>query len=348
MEELNRSKGERWSLLAKYLAEDADEQEKAEVENWSGASPENHALLLSCREVMEHSRTYFRLKKFDPRAAWQQMLPALKTEVPSEASRGRIFFMTAGLWRAAASLLLIVMLGSLGYFIASREKNEAAGKEVIAASNRDRERILLPDGSVVTLNSRSSIAYPIRFADNLRSVRVEGEAFFEVKPDVSKPFVLSAGNARIKVLGTSFNVVARTGDPYVEVVVATGKVEVGCGQKTPGPVNPVFLDPGEKATLYTSGNQLVKQVNTHPNVMAWKTRVLDFSETRLQDVVTDLEAVYQCEIRLSGSSLNDLTYTAHFDNQSIGFILEVIRLTFNLELSGDQDHFELSAAAKNH
>ena len=206
---------------------------------------------------------------------------------------------------------------------------------------------------MVTLNNHSKLTYPKQFSGNLREVNVEGEAFFEVKHDASRPFVITAGNARIKVLGTSFNVMARPENETVEVVVRTGKVEVTRQQMNPDTKlqenagNNLILTPGEKGVLYNTNNQLVKSTNNDPNVIAWKTHELIFDQVKLKDVVLDLEKVYHTEIQLSDPSFNDLVYTAHFDNQTIDFILEVIRLTFNMKLSAENGQYFLTAVTNN-
>jgi ferric-dicitrate binding protein FerR (iron transport regulator) len=207
--------------------------------------------------------------------------------------------------------------------------------------------VTLPDGTVVTLNYNSKLHYPKQFTGKFRKVSIEGEAFFEVKPDASKPFVISAGKAQIKVLGTSFNVCARPGDKTVEVTVETGKVQVGCHELAQQPCHNLILTPGEKGIMFTSDNEFKKSLNENPNVTAWKTHDLVFHKTRLEEVITNLENVYHADIQLSDPSFNDLVLTAHFNNQSIDFILEVIRLTFNLELSTQNGQYFLTAATNN-
>ena len=89
-----------------------------------------------------------------------------------------------------------------------------------------------PDGSIVTLNRNSKLIFPKHFTKNVREVTITGEAFFDVKPNTSKPFIINAGNVQVKVLGTSFNVCAYPGTETVEVVVESGKVQVtrkNCG-----------------------------------------------------------------------------------------------------------------------
>jgi ferric-dicitrate binding protein FerR (iron transport regulator) len=130
-------------------------------------------------------------------------------------------------------------------------------------------------------------------------------------------------------------------------VVTTGKVQVFCQQPVQQPCNDLILTPGERGVLSNADNQLVKSFNDNPNVIAWKTHDLVFNDTKLTEVIRNLGNVYHTEIQLSDPLLNDLVLTAHFDNQTIDFILEVIRLTFNLELSAENGQYFLTAAANN-
>src|SRR5665811_822673 len=172
-----------------------------------------------------------------------------------------------------------------------------------------------------------------------REVVIEGEAFFNVKPNPEKPFIIDAGNAQVKVLGTSFNVCAYPKSETVEVIVATGKVQVtNKNQNVSEEDNrEVFLLPGEKGTLFSQQNILEKTENNNPNYIAWKTHDLIFDEVPLQDVIECLEKVYHVDIQVTDPEINDLLLKAHFDKKPIDFVLNVVRLTFNLELSGENE-----------
>ena len=336
-------------LLARFLSDEASDAEKAEVESWIGQSAENQAVFNASRDIMQKARLYYHTRKFDPAAAWEKINPALENpgrvvkmgKAPSFISFRRRFM------RVAAALLLALMLGSVGFYFGFRQQKTAVFTEVISNDNQVLYGVTLPDGTVVTLNYNSKLHYPKQFTGKFRKVSIEGEAFFEVKPDASKPFVISAGKAQIKVLGTSFNVCARPGDKTVEVTVETGKVQVGCQELAQQPCHNLILTPGEKGIMFTSDNEFKKSLNENPNVTAWKTHDLVFHKTRLEEVITNLENVYHADIQLSDPSFNDLVLTAHFNNQSIDFILEVIRLTFNLELSTQNGQYFLTAATNN-
>jgi ferric-dicitrate binding protein FerR (iron transport regulator) len=243
-------------------------------------------------------------------------------------------------------IILALLLGSAGFYLGSRQHKTTVFTEVVSTEKQVLQDITLPDGTRVTLNSDSRLTYPGRFTGKLREVSIAGEAFFEVEHDKSKPFVISAGEARIKVLGTSFNVNARPGSNAVEVVVATGKVEVFCQQGVQG-CNGLILVPGEKGLLFNESHLTEKSVNSNPNLLSWKTHDLIFQETRLSEVIQTLGMVYHTEIQISNPATGDLTLTAHFRDQGIDFILEVIRLTFNLELTSRNGQYFLTAKNRN-
>jgi transmembrane sensor len=336
-------------LLARFLSDEASDTEMAEVESWIGQSAGNRAVFNNSRDIMQKARLLYHTRKFDPAAAWEKISPALeksgrvvKMEKPDSFISFRRRFM-----RIAAAVLMALMLGTVGFYFGFRQQKTAVFTEVISNEKQVLYDVTLPDGTVVALNYNSKLRYPKQFSGKLRKVSIEGEAFFEVKPDASRPFVISAGNARIKVLGTSFNVCARLGDKTVEVTVETGKVQVGCLELAQQPCHNLILTPGEKGVLFTSDNELKKSLNENPNVTAWKTHDLVFHKTRLEEVINNLKNVYHADIQLSDPSFNDLVLTAHFNNQSIDFILEVIRLTFNLELSTQNGQYFLTATTNN-
>ncbi len=349
MKESDHIENVNWELLARFLSDEASDAEKEEVERWTGQSAENLNRLKSAGDIMQKARLYYHTRKFDPAAAWEKLETEMNKPVGKIGMETHVFHFSLRrrLMRVAASVLLALMLGFVGFYIGNRQQKTAVFTEVISTEKQVLHGITLPDGTVVTLNCNSKLNYPARFSGKYRKVSIEGEAFFEVKPDASKPFVIHAGHAQIKVLGTSFNVSARPGDRTVEVTVESGRVQVRCPDWAQQSGGELILVPGEKGVLIYANKQLVKSVNENPNVIAWKTHDLVFEQTPLKEVVQILGNVYLTEIQLSDPALNQLLLTAHFDNQSIDFILEVIRLTFNLELSAEKGQYFLTAAKVN-
>jgi transmembrane sensor len=334
-----------WELLAKYLCNEASEQERQEVETWAGQSGVNLAEINENRELLEKAKLWFETRRFNTHEAWDKV--TLKLEESSRviqmqpSPQNNLFYRK--MLRVAASILLAVALGTAGYFVGFRQQEPAIYSEVITNDKQVVNGIILPDGSVVTLNRNSKLTFSRSFSGNIREVSITGEGFFEVKPDASRPFVITAGNAQIKVLGTSFNVCAYPEEETVDVVVETGKVQVTCGVISKTPSYNLILSPGEKGTVSKKDLTLEKSLNADRNITAWRTRQFVFDETPLSDVIATLEKVYFTNIQIVDPAINDLVLTASFNDQPVEFILDVIRLTFNLEFTAMNGQYFLTS-----
>lgn len=332
-------------LLAKYLNNEVCSREKLEVESWLNQSDKNREELKECQQMLKKVDVYYKTKSFDSNAAWNNVHSKINPEQLTVVQRKKVRKETiAQFYKYAAIIVVAILLGSLGYYIGFRNQMPEVYSEIISAEKQVLKEYVLPDGSVVALNSNSKLEFPKQFASDIREVTIIGEAFFDVKPNPEKPFVINAGNTQVKVLGTSFNVRAYPESETVEVVVKTGKVQVI--RKTDDLLaesQEVFLTPGEKVILFNERNLLEKSVNANLNFLAWKTNDLIFNETPLSEVIQCLEKVYHIEIQLNEKELNDLLLTAHFDKKPIDFVLNVVRLTFDLELNGENEHFTLTS-----
>jgi transmembrane sensor len=338
-----------WDLLAKYLCNEAGESERQEIEAWAGQSGINLAELNNSRELIDKARLWFESRHYNSAEAWENIERRLQSDTPviqmqPEINTG-IFYRRV--LQVAATILLAVSLGTAGYYIGFRQQKPAIFTEVVSNDRQVVAGITLPDGSVVTLNGNSVLTYPKAFTENTREVSITGEAFFEIQPDASRPFLITAGTAQIKVLGTSFNVCAYPEDETVEVVVESGKVQVTCSSLAQTSGCDLILAPGEKGSLSNMDFKLVKSVNSDLNLSAWRTRQLVFEETPLSEVIATLEKIYFVNIQLADPALSSLVLTANFNQQTVDFILDVIRLTFSLELTSENGQYFLISNKNN-
>jgi ferric-dicitrate binding protein FerR (iron transport regulator) len=284
---------------------------------------------------------YFEQKKYKTADAWAKV----EAKIHNQSSGRQILFRNLihnPVIRIAAGLIFAALLVVSGYEVYF---NPTAKRNLIelSASEKVMDTFTLPDGTLVSLNSNTKLIYPKKFGRNTREVTIEGEAFFEVKPNKDKPFIIHAGNAQIKVLGTSFNVNAYPESKLVEVTVETGRVQVLNKSNKSVQTNELILTPGDKGTLNYESNSLQKMTNQNPNFLAWKTHNLVFKATSLDEVIQDLAKVYKVNIRIADSNLNKLLLTAQFNNYSLDFILEVIETTFKIETEKVDGQYILKA-----
>lgn len=333
-----------WELMAKYLAGESSAAEQEALEKWAARSKKNSRELEEAKILLKKTDDYFQLEQFNTSAAWKKIQQRLQPETVSIDSNSyrRKYFISA-FYKYAAIFVLAFLVASAGYYFGIRNQQNNIYSEIIAAEKQVVNEYILPDGSVVALNSNSKLQFPKKFKGDVREVTITGEAFFDVVPNPEKPFIINAGNAQVKVLGTSFNVSAYPETEMVEVVVETGRVQVLCNDKlnNPGP-DEILLNPGEKGILLNSRGKLEKIINTDANYLAWKTRNLVFENTPLSEVIRYLNKTYYTEIQIDGENLENLALTAQFEQKPIDFILNVVQITFGLELKHENDVYILS------
>jgi ferric-dicitrate binding protein FerR (iron transport regulator) len=336
-------------LLAKYLCNEVNPVEKSEVDAWLDLSSENREELEHSRKMLDTIDTFYSTERFDSVNAFKnvkaRMNPPKMEIIQRKTTRKEVF---TKIYKYAAVIIFAVLLGSAGFYLGFRNHTTEVFTEIITTPNQVINEYILPDGSVVALNSNSKLVFPKQFRSETREITIEGEAFFDVTPNIEKPFIINAGNAKVKVLGTSFNVSAYPENETVEVVVKTGKVQVT--RKNVGELsasNQVFLTPGEKGTLVNKNNFLEKKENADPNYLAWKTHDFIFDEVPLNEVFKCLEKTYHVNIDVLQPELNDLKLKAQFDKKPIDFIMNVVSLTFNLDLSVDNELYTFSNHKNN-
>lgn len=272
---------------------------------------------------------YFELNKYDTAKAWEKVAGRIDQKQQSKPVIVRRLITQPWL-RIAATILMAALLSVAGYQLFDHWT--ARGRMIeISASPTSVKSVTLPDGSLVSLNSNTQLIYPPKFGNSTREVTIEGEAFFEVKPNKEKPFIIHAGTAQVKVLGTSFNVRAYPGAREMEVIVRTGKVQVLNSKTQSEQHDELILTPGQKGTLVHDSHTLVKSTNENPNYIAWKTHELVFRATSLDEVIDNLENVYKVKIQLQDPQMGKQLLTAHFNNYPLDFILKVIETTFRLQ-----------------
>lgn len=154
-------------------------------------------------------------------------------------------------------------------------------------------KIVLPDGTRVSLNAASSLRYPTAFSDGQRKVELTGEAYFDVATDATHPFIVVTGKQTVSVLGTAFNVKAYTDEPYTKTTLVEGRIKVDPRNGTAAKM----LNPGEQATL--ENNQLkISKTDTREDI-SWMSDMFYFSDTDLHTVAHQLQRWYDIEVDYS-------------------------------------------------
>lgn len=203
--------------------------------------------------------------------------------------------------RIAASVALILLAAVFFRNQFIKADNETA---VITPADGTRE-INLSDGTVVNLNASSQLVYETEFSQKDRHLELTGEAFFNVKRDESRPFIIETENATVKVLGTSFNVRSYPGEGIFEVYVETGKVLVAFKNSN----NSVELTPGEFVRFDSSNNKAVKGQDKSGIAGAWRTGVISFKGQSISEVLSGMQRLYGVKMDLKTNQPADCEQT---------------------------------------
>ena len=305
-------------LLVKYLVGETDADENAAVENWLDADEKNLNYYNGFKKIWEDSLLIAAENKIiNENAAWKRLQNRIqendvKVLTPKKSS---------AYWlRIAASVLLITTLGWLGY---SYFENKSNTLIQIYASNTTLNDTL-PDGTTVTLNKKSSLSYTSKFKGSTRPVTLKGEAFFNVSPNKTKPFIIKINDVTVQVVGTSFNVKNKNGKTTVDV--ETGIVKVGKNK------DQVELRHGEKVIIADQESELLKSISKGRLYNYYRNKELVCDETPLQELVEALNEIYDANIIIKNPSLKEKPLTTVFKDQSLDQVLEVIQETFRIEI----------------
>ncbi|MCL6294481.1 FecR family protein [Jejuia spongiicola] len=311
--------------LLRYLKGDMDSVEKRKTIEWIRKSPENHKVFnilkaeyiaSTFKDVPNNNSDFFfeRFKNIIKKRKLDKYLYAAAS----------IFVLFLFLWNANNKSNNTVIQDNpqvVSTNIIPEEIN-------LITYRGDKKEIYLPDGSKIVLNAESELIYPKEFNDSIREVTLIGEAFFDIKRNVNKPFIVNTNSIKIKVLGTSFNVKSYDKDKKVETTLVTGKVELIKDKETP-----IVLAPSQKAVFYKKENKLEIEEVKSLEVVAWKEGKLIFKKTSLQEVVIDLERKYNVKININSQKLLNYEYTGTFDNLSIDEVLKLLTISSPIKYS---------------
>jgi transmembrane sensor len=274
-------------------------------------------------------------KEINVDKAWDKLYSRLNENglIPENKPVSRRISVYPLLRIAAAALILIGIGAGLTYLgqngILSREK-------IISTSeNQKNLQVTLPDGSIIFLNRNTQLSYSRDFERKGREVRLTGEAFFDITPDSLKPFIVYAGKARIKVVGTSFNVISSNSESEVEVYVKTGKVMVSDNSRKKN----LEIDPGFIGTI--SDKTVNIKTNENPNYMSWNTGLLIYNGQTLNVVFRDLRNVYNMNVVADNPEILGYQWTSPIINQPQEKIIRLICASFALSYTKDGDTYHL-------
>lgn len=244
--------------------------------------------------------------------------------------------------RSAAILLIFLSISLIIYFNSRNIVSELPINYLTTSVPfGQKEEIYLSDGTHVYLNSGSSIKYPQDFAQGgSRRVFLSGEAYFEVKKNPLRPFIVTSGAINIKALGTSFNITAY--DQDVETTLISGSVVLYYSTNGISTMNNIILKPGQIGSYSEDMSQFsVKEINPEYST-AWKDGVIIIRDKPLKEVINRLERWYNVTIVLADEGLLENSYTINIQDENISEVLELLKRTTRLDYQINENSIKIT------
>lgn len=300
-------------ILVKYLAGEAEPHEVAMIEKWRSESDANEKHFRQLQQLWDGSEGLKETQKVNTDAAWNSVRARLHTQ-----PKGRnVLFNTS--WLLAASLALLIGIG-----VIFMTRNTADTKMLTLQAAGKQENVRLSDGSSLIVKS-GQLSYPEEFSGGKRKVKLlSGKVFFDIASDKKTPFEIEANATTVTVLGTEFEVVSYT--DYTQVMVKEGKVKFAT------PAGETILTAGMGAKYMQKENRMENTKVESRNAFAYTTGTLVFENTKLSDVVEDINRFYDAEISLESATIADCTITSSFPGETLENVLEVVAGTLSLEI----------------
>lgn len=212
------------------------------------------------------------------------------------------------------------------------EKEEVLFEEFSTPSGQ-RAQLKLHDGTTVWLNARSTLRYPNKFSKEERKVELNGEAFFEVKPNREVPFIVSTDKVDIKVFGTKFNVFAYKGYPEFNTSLIEGAVDV---YNKDNESEAVRLRPHECALLLD--DKLQKFVYDNSDFLLWKEGIYAFDDAPFSEIIKKLELYYDVTIIQNNKKLDQYRFSGKFrQRDGVENVLETLQKVYDFSFVKDKD-----------
>ena len=309
-------------LIPSWFDGTLNTKEREKVEKWKEASEENRQIFADSQRAWEGIEQLKLMEKYDSQKALLQVHSRIKSK--------KDYSVLAIFQKVAAVLILPLMAVSFWLILdshPSKPVQDAVLWHTLEIPAGMRSEYYLPDSTKVYLNSKTRLSYPITFSNELREVKLSGEAYFEVAENKNAPFIVNTGRINIEVTGTEFLATTYAHENLTEIILINGSVNLYQGDYQLSRKDIAKLHPGERAFCMAGNNKLVIEKVHTGKYSAWKEGLLIFRDDPMPEVVRRLNRWFNVDIKLEGPELNDWSYTATFEDETLEQVLELLKIS---------------------
>lgn len=267
------------------------------------------------------NRIRFKSPEYDSDLNYSRLQERIDTEnIPLKK-----YISPAWKWSSIAASIALLIVSTFYFINSDHPQSELVWYEVTAVADA-KTKVTLPDSSTVWLNANASLTYPRSFDDENRRVDISGEAFFQVRKNEMKPFIVDIGGLHIKVLGTSFNVTTDAESDEIRISLLEGRVALyESGQSSE---SAKILMPNEQAIYTRSKGKIEILPIRMDNVMSWFTGEFRFENNTLAEISQELERAFHVKIHIENEIIRKKTFNAVFeDKETLDEILSILQIS---------------------
>lgn len=331
-------------LLTKELTEGLTSAEKQELDLLLQQNPLHRKQSVLIKEYWNSNKTEYKANA----ANFKKILDAISVAEQSvndnsDPNNEKEPFKLWPMLKYVAAVLVLGTTLCLWYLSANPSKDTALASnwQNKITAPRMKERLVLPDGTIVTLNSGTSFKYPLSFGGKNREVYLNGEAFFEVHKDREHPFIIHTNKMNVRVLGTAFNIKSYDNESRSETSLIHGSIEVTLNDRLSDPITLKPNDklivqnnlPAQKETNIPNGRQILTDavkgpqysltnITYNPRIDSaaietlWLKNKLVFNNEDFETIAAEMERWYGIQIVFKDEELKKRTFTAPFERET--------------------------------
>lgn len=306
------------TLIIKQILNDISLQEKNLLFEWINENKKNQKYFIEAVKIFEQSTIHYQHNdNIEIRYVIFENL--LK-------KKNRIKYIKLISSIAAVSVFCIVT----SFFILTKQP-----KDLIVKTLNEKKTITLPDSSIVWLNSNSTIKYNSKFRKE-RKIDLVGEAYFEVKKDVERPFIVKTDNLQINVLGTKFIVTDYKTSSTAETVLKCGSINLLVNNSK----DKLLVRKDQKVSFIKKTRQLSVEIVNTDNYTNWRKDKLVFENTKLRDVFIQMEKWYNIGIECKSEKINSIPLSFIIEKEPLENILNTLQMIVPISWSKNNNNDE--------
>lgn len=364
------------SLIVKYLEKQISETEKQQLFQWIYSNPENEHFFYNLKDIWETVQFNEIVRTADTETEWRKFShAAFRKESTLTVSTPKRNTIKKKLYTALKIAALVIITFGAGFFV-QKLIPEKTTYTSINVPYGAKSKLELPDGSMIWVNSGSTLRYPNNFNHQVVDLFLEGEAFFNIAENPQRKLNVKTSSINIQVLGTTFNVKAYNEEDVVETTLVKGSISITGHVDGQSIKNPIILKPNERAVLVKSKNNLeidnttqeLNKQDSEPNhtnkeiitvktiipqkmnitegvdvesFVSWKDNKLVFKSERFDALATKLERWYNVEIIFKDEMLKNSRYTGTFEKETFEQAILALSISLPFTYKIDKNKIEI-------